>query len=359
MTCVSRHPRPEPLEYITPTQLGQAEKCPWRLTYSRDSEVSPLNRPSPVSALGDVVHEVTERLGEAADFDSVWEAAVAKATSRLARSWAPAQPPSPETWPGWSLKRIRVRKTWERAAGTVSLPRTRVSGEHAARLGARPPLPWRERWLQHPTWPLAGKPDLVEQRADGIWVVDLKTGLNQAEPTPEQRQQLLFYCALVEAEAGELPRYAAIETTQGARFPIAVKRDEVDDVCERALALLEQVNGVDDRGLTTALATPSVEACAWCAFRPACAPFFDAYDETWPIPHALLFEVVSVDTSAHGYCVETIVRLPKWREGERVHVVGFPFDERPQVGECWGSTNFAGLASSAIAQWNTVIFKWS
>ncbi|MBY0287287.1 MAG: PD-(D/E)XK nuclease family protein [Mycobacteriaceae bacterium] len=355
----TRAPRPEPLNYITPTQLGQGEKCLWQLGYSRDPKVSSLSRPSPVSALGDVVHEVTQRLGDPAGFDSVWEEAVSNAATRLAETWAPAQPPSPETWPGWSLKKVRMRKTWERASGVSQPPRFQVSSKRPAQLvSAAPPLPWRERWLQHPQRPLAGKPDLVEHRTDGIWVIDLKTGLNQAESTPEQRQQLLFYCALVEAEIDELPSHAAIETTQGTRFPFAVDHREVQEVCERALAVLKEVNDVGDQGLNAAVANPSAEACGWCSFRPACAPFFEAYDETWPIAHALLFEVVSVDTSAHGHSVEAVVRLPMWRKGETVHVVGFPFDEPPQTGQLWGSVNFAGLASSAIANWNTTIFKW-
>lgn len=359
MTIANRPPRPDPLQYITPTQLGQGEKCLWQLGYSRDPQVSWLSRPSPVSALGEVVHEVTQRLGEPAAFESVWEAAVSKAVIRLARAWAPAKPPSPETWPGWSLKKIRMRENWERATGSPRPPRVRFNGTSSTQSAtARPPLPWRERWLQDPQWLLAGKPDLVEERVEGVWVVDLKTGLGQAEATPEQRQQLLFYCALVEAELNELPSHAAIETTQGARFPFAVDSPEVQDVRERALRVLEQVNAANHQGLPMAVANPTSEACGWCPFRPACAPFFDAYDETWPIPHALLFEVVSADTSAHGYSVEAIVQLPRWREGENVHVVGFPFDKPPQAGERWGSVNFAGLASSAIAQWNTTIFEW-
>lgn len=359
MSSATPLPRPKPLPYITPTQLGEGEKCLWRLGFSRDPEVSSLSRPSPVSALGDVLHDVTQRLGEPADFDLVWEEAVSKAAARLAGAWAPARPPSPETWPGWSLKKVRMRKAWERARGVSKSPRVQVGGERASpSLASMPPLPWRERWLQHPQWPLAGKPDLVERHADGVWVIDLKTGLSQAEATSEQRQQLLFYCALVETALNELPSHAAIETSQGIRHPFEVDRQEVQDVCDRALDILKQVSDIGDSGLASALADPSLEACAWCSYRPACAPFFEAYDEAWPIPHALVFDVVSRDTSAHGYSVEAVVQRPRWREGQHVHIIGFPFNEPPEAGERWGATNFAGLASSAIALWNTTVFQW-
>jgi hypothetical protein len=213
--------------------------------------------------------------------------------------------------------------------------------------------------LEHPELPLAGKPDLVERVGSDIWVVDLKTGLAQQEPTPEQRVQLLFYCGLVEAKLKKMPAHAAIQTTGGNRHAFAVDAHEVEEVFSRAVAMLKQINASDTEGLDVKLASPSVEACGWCSFRPACRPFFDTYDETWELPHALLFEVESAEVSPHGHTLRAVVRRPHWREGEQVHVVGFPFDEAPEIGEVWGAINFAGRSSSAVAAWNTTMFKWT
>jgi PD-(D/E)XK nuclease superfamily len=189
-----------------------------------------LNRSSPASALGTVAHEVMGQIGGSRDFESAWNEAVAGARSTLARDWAPAAVPSPENWPGWSLTKVRSNKTFE--------PRA-APHQHAVRGGGRPPpLPWRERWLRHPHLPLAGKPDLVERVQGEIWVVDLKTGLKQEESTPPQRRQLLIYCALVEATLGELPSYAAVETTQNERHSFAVEPREVEGVVGDALGIL-------------------------------------------------------------------------------------------------------------------------
>lgn len=358
MSLESRKPRPTPLEFITPTQLGQGEKCLWRLGFSRDPQVSSLNRPSPVSALGDAIHEVTRQLGGPGQFDDVWDRAVSRSMSALTRAWAPASPPSPETWPGWSLKRVRMRKAWARSVGRTHSPSTVRYSPPGKSSSSPPPLPWRERWLQHSQLPLAGKPDLIERKPDGVWVVDLKTGLNQADPTDEQLTQLLFYSELVESEIGEAPSHAAIETTQGSRYWIAVDFHEVKMVRDRALSVLSQINELRGGELADSFASPSADACGWCSFRPACGPFFDAYDETWPIAHALLFEVVSVASSPHGYSLQATVRRPRWRENEELHVVGFPFATPPNVGELWASVNFAGRASSAIASWNTAVYRW-
>lgn len=359
MTEASRRPHPAPLEYITPTQHGEGDDCLWRLGFSRDPTVSGLSRSSPASALGSVAHEVMSKVGGRADFGTVWRTAVSKAEGTLAAEWAPATPPSPENWPGWSLTKIRMGKFWQRSTQSCA-PQSLGGGggQGSKKSGSPPPLPWREQWLRHPKLPLAGRPDLVERVQDEVWVVDLKTGLKQGEPTPAQRSQLLFYCGLVEASLGVSPTGAAVQTTGGQRHSFAVDPAQVHEVMDAAVAMLDRVNAVGAEGLSDSDATPSVSACSWCAFKPACGHFFDAYDETWSIPHALLFEIQTADVSPHGVSVEATVRQPDWRAREKVHILGFPFGSRPEVGETWGAVNFAGRSSSAVALWNTTVFKW-
>jgi len=143
-----------------------------------------------------------------------------------------------------------------------------------------------------------------------------------------------------------------------ARHSFRVNAYEVQDVIESAASMLEQMNDPGTEGLAISTASPSATACGWCPFRPACGPFFDAYDETWQIPHALLFGIDAVDQSTHGYSVRATVARPRWRENEEVHVLGFPFGRVPATGDLWGATNFAGRVSSAVALWNTTVFRW-
>ena len=329
VTEAPRRPHPTPLEYITPTQLGDGGECLWRLGFSRDPAVSTLSRSSPASALGSAAHEVMSKMGEPRDFESVWSEAVSKAESTLARDWEPATVPSPENWPGWSLTKVRIHKSWERSMQTSS-PGAAHRGSASSGGSQLPPLPWRERWLRHPHLQLAGRPDLVERVKDEIWVVDLKTGLKQDEPTSAQRTQLLIYCGLVEGVLGQLPSHAAVQTTRGDRHAFSVDGHEVQAVIDAALETLDRLNTSGAGGLRESLANPSAEACSWCAFRPACRPFFDTYDETWPIPHALLFEVQSTEHSPHGYSLQAIVHRPRWRSNEEVHMLGFPFKQSPR-----------------------------
>jgi hypothetical protein len=355
---MARTPHPRPLEYITPSQLIEGDSCLWRLGFSSDPLTAGLNRSGPAAALGTAAHEVMSRMGEAISFETVWSQAVSRAADDLRVQWAPANPPSPENWPGWSLTKVRMKKLWERnpASTTGTGPRTRDLTKSSGR--TEPPLPWRERWLRHKTLPLAGRPDLVERIGGAVYVVDLKTGLDQAEPTLPQRTQLLLYSELVSSTLGETPGFVAVESTRGQRFAFAVDDDEVQGVVGDAVTMLNRLSSPREEGLHESLANPSPEACGWCSFRPICSPFFDNYDETWPIAHALLFRVRSATESQHGWEVEATVLKPLWRHDEEVHVVGFPFESTPQVGEVWGAANFVGRANSALAAWNTSLARW-
>lgn len=356
MSYRSRTPHPRPLEYITPTQVIDGDECLWRLGFNCDPATSGLNRSGPAAALGTAAHEVMARIGDPLGFDSVWSEAVSRVSNDLTLQWAPAVPPSPDNWPGWSLTKIRLKKLWERIpSATRSNSKSTLT---QSRNLASPLLPWRERWIRHRTLPLAGRPDLVERVEDSVLVVDLKTGLQQAEPTDRQRMQLLLYCELVTSELGLRPAFAAVESTSGRRFTFTADEDALESAVDRALTIFDQVNLSGDRGLKESLASPSEAACGWCPFRPVCGPFFNAYDETWAIAHALFFRIQSVATSDHGYEIEATVLRPHWRAGEDVHIVGFPFDPQPCAGDAWGAVDFVGRANSAVAAWNTRVALW-
>ncbi|WP_350224430.1 PD-(D/E)XK nuclease family protein [Mycolicibacterium sp. lyk4-40-TYG-92] len=349
----SPHPHPNRIDRITPTVMNALRTCFWRVGFGRDTSASSLRRSSPRASLGTVVHSVKRQFGDPRGFEEVWDAEVAIQQARLCAEWAPAIPPSPDNWPGWSLTKTRIGKAWQRfGPSPVVQQKSRGGG------GLLPPLPWRERLLEHPTLPLRGEPDLVD-RVDGkLWVIDTKTGLHQEEPTVEQRDQLLFYCALVDATLGEAPVTAAIETSRGERHSFQVDPDEVNNIVQQALDVLARFNAAAASEFSENLASPSAQNCGWCPFRPACGPFFQAYDETWEIPHAVLFTVSSANGSKLGLEVEGVVQLPRWRANRRVISLGLPFPSPPSEGETWGATDYVGRGDSAVAAWNTTTYRW-
>ncbi|WP_396910634.1 PD-(D/E)XK nuclease family protein [Mycolicibacterium sp.] len=348
----SQRPRSILIDRITPTTMNALSACFWRVAFGRDTTTSSLRRSSPRASLGSVAHTVKRQFGDPRGFEEVWNSAVAVQQARLCAEWAPAIPPSPDNWPGWSLTKTRIRKAWQRFKPSSAVQPKPLGG------GGLPPLPWRERSLDHPTLPLRGEPDLVD-RVDGkLWVIDTKTGLNQEAPTSEQRDQLLFYCALVQANLGEAPDMAAIETSRGERYAFRVEPVEVEKVTQQALTLLARFNAAAASEFSETLASPSADGCGWCPFRPACGPFFQTYDETWEISHAVLLTVSSASVSKLGKKVEGIVNLPLWRKNEKFTSLGFPFPSLPSVGETWGVTDYVGRGDSAVAAWNTTTYRW-
>lgn len=352
-------PRPTQLQYITPTSLSEIDTCAWRAGFHRDPSTSYLHRSTPASALGSVAHGVMEMIGDPRGFDAVWAEAAARAENALAANWAPAAPPSAENWPGWALTKVRIRKVWQQAETNTKTHPVGGRIETPDRAEPHPSLPWRERWLEHPDLPLAGRPDLVRRVDGSIWVLELKTGLQQAEPTPAQKAQLLLYCALVEANLGEMPTRAAVKTTRGTRYPFVVEANEVQEVVRTALAALAEFNAAAAEGLGDGLAQPSVTNCAWCPFRVACRPFFERYDPSWEIANALLITVDSIDIDKDRLHMAATVARPDWRCNERVDLIGFPFRTTPAPGQTWGAADFVGRGSSAVAAWNTTTHRWT
>jgi hypothetical protein len=333
----------------------------WRVGFEKDPRTAHLNRSMPRTALGSVAHEVFERLGEEGGFEEVWAEAVQKAATRLAEDWAPLRPPSPEHWPGWALTKVRARRAWERNSGTAGstrAPRRASPPQRARRKAGLPALPWREQWLDHPTLPLAGKPDLVDRIDGDVWVVDLKAGLGQKEATESQRKQLLFYCALVEGCLGEMPRHVAIKTLRGEMSTMTVDSVEVHDLAAHAVEALTNFNSCAADGLDERFAKPSIDNCGWCPFRVACRPFFDSYSPDWDIPHAVVCFIDSLETQEDD-SVGATIWLPEWRTGTSLRLSGVAFGHSPILDDCWGIADYAGRASTAIAQWNTTAFDWS
>jgi RecB family exonuclease len=266
---------------LSPTAANDLIACGYRTAWRLDARFTSLRRPTPWSALGTVAHGVVEDVARGLIADSAdklsarrvveeaWDRRVATEVARLSAAWRPAMPPSPDEWPGYHLTRARtirraVRRRRQRAERASVGTRTLV--EYAltdGRLG------------------LQGRVDRVEGPADDRCVVDLKTGLAQAEPTPEQRRQLLLYAHLVGVDSGVVPARVAIEDAAGRRWEQAITKDEVDDV---VIAVVEARSSYADAANAESLpslAKPGPAVCRNCPFRPVCGPYWLALSTDW------------------------------------------------------------------------------
>ena len=183
------------------------------MAFGRDEEPGGAARPSTYSSLGTVAHTVTERAylsgNDVEDvsvwLDATWDEQVAKAADRLEAAWAPAKPPSANLWPGYQLTRARTLRRLKKA---LSAQQERW-GAWARALGSRLALHDAQTGL-------FGRVDRIEHLGSRTRVVDLKSGLQQGEPSEDQRRQLLLYAVLLQRESGEWPTEVAIEDASGA-----------------------------------------------------------------------------------------------------------------------------------------------
>lgn len=271
-----KNPVPGHLADLSPSAVTALEACPKRLAYQRDASTRHYSRPSPRTVLGTVAHRVTElavtgRLGggEGARerIQAAWDDEIAAGVLRLSMAWKGRTVPSPVRWPGYVATRTRlVRRLAPIVASSpvVSPPPTGVGG------GPGPSLPWVERRLEDSAGGIFGTPDLVEDVAGRLRVVDLKSGVHQDEMKPGQRRQLLLYAHLVQVHLGRDVAEVAVVDVSGREEVLPVVQAEVIEAVAEVGHLRRQFNSHAQSGEIPA--NPS--ACRYCPFRIMCADYW-------------------------------------------------------------------------------------
>ena len=264
----------EPISSLSPTGFAVLHACPLRLAYQRARGLRPSEL-EPQQALGTLCHAVLQSMVEDRSLLQVeWEQALDRAWERRlaqlllqeadAADWI-RQPPT--KWPGYAIKRARLRKATRRlrellrAAGEAQL----ICEQPLAALGGR----------------LRGFPDLIVRGPDAHWVIDYKTGSvvsRTGEPREAYVHQLQLY-ALMEREAsGSWPSRALLLPLAGE----AVEADVSPAACELIAAeMLDELNSYNALSGETPPGRPSPEACRWCPAATECPEPWEHCDEGW------------------------------------------------------------------------------
>ncbi len=274
-------PQPAPLRRLSPTLANDLAACAYRVAWALDERYALLRRPTPWSELGVVAHACVEDIARGlltgahsrdearTRVEQAWDRHLAKCQAILAEKWAPAEPPPPETWPGYHLVRARVLGRALRLfdQGIMVEP---------ARVTAMVEQP-----LEDPATGIAGRPDRVEASPSGIRVVDLKTGLHQGKPTDSQRRQLLLYAHLVFIATGRRPSKVAVEGPSGERWEEDATAEIVAGAVAEVGLLRERFTAAVDEGRVDSLAVPGQETCRWCPYRLVCGPYWSNLESSW------------------------------------------------------------------------------
>jgi CRISPR/Cas system-associated exonuclease Cas4 (RecB family) len=354
--------------WVSPTILERYVDCKLQAHFSLDIEMKKLQRPGTSAAVGMVAHKTIEFLQKGYEFNGSWNYACDQITSVMSEAWAPAIPPPPGRWDGYQLTKARIQLRFE-AGEFGGVTRTHFDHEKPPGLSNRRiveprdqgqalgPFPWIEKVLFDPQLKLKGIPDLVKEVDGEIVVVDLKTGINQDEPTEKQIRQLLFYAWLVQHNTGRLPTKGEVVTANNRVFSISVSQKNVDEVIELSKQASLELNQNSSEITLSNAVTPSEASCFRCSFKVACPPFLSSVEEDWRSDLVVRGHVVEVDGNEPISYVELDIDFPKWKLG-RFRVVSQNLPNDLQIGEL---ISFSGLRidrMSGRASWSTLFHKW-
>ena len=289
--------------------------------------------------------DTTDEAAIRAELQHLWQHEIAQQTANLATAWAPAGPPPADEWPGYALTKTRTIRRATKLLTATTL-RARVSGP-----------PQIEVQLHDPATGLWGRADRIEREGADTRIVDLKTGLQQDEPTDDQRRQLLLYAVLVHRTTGQWPTSLVIEDASGTRYTEPLDATSAENALADVQSAVASFNSATDKNLLIDRAEPTAERCDRCAFRVVCRPYWDALASSWG-HRSLMGAVTGVGHSDGGAFIDIHIESPSDRAGEKVHLsrlAGIGTNARKAAVVGWhGPTDGADLR----ARWSTVVRTW-
>ena len=359
-----RRPRPEPLDWLTPTLAGQLRGCMLRVAYRRDEEFAAFRRSSTAAMLGTAAHallEAVERRRLAAleaEVSRFWDEQVEVGYRRLAEGARLGSVPAPRRWPGYQVARTAaIRRALSSAPLAPATPRL-------APPSGRAPRPVEvEVDLADEAERLRGRVDRVETVGGVAEIIDYKTGAFGAEVEPSHRRQLLRYCCLWKACRGEWPARASIDGLHGERLSFDVVAEEaLACLGEAKLARQEFNAAVTEGGDLSRHASPGARACAECDYPLLCPRFFAAASPSWDwYRRACLGKVDAV--AARGEHVSITLRPLQGTLAEgtqAVRILGVPADAAPSEGALVAVTDaLPSLSAQDLkVDWRTRMAIW-
>lgn len=150
-----------------------------------------------------------------------------------------------------------------------------------------------EEGFETPDKKVRGRIDLIRHTAQGIEIVDYKTGAiedqnsNDGSPKSEYAEQLKLYAALFHSERKVWPKRLLLVGLDQKEHNITFTEKECQQILEKAIHDINSINQQIAEGKKPEnLATPSPKACHYCKFRPICKAYWSAKGQPkdgWPI----------------------------------------------------------------------------
>jgi CRISPR/Cas system-associated exonuclease Cas4 (RecB family) len=337
--------------------------CPLRVAFDLDLRYQSLRRPSIAATLGTIVHETTEAAtkqrvwpddpaSRRVQVEALWAHREADGRAALERAWSPALPPPLADWSGYEMKRVRTVRRILRSLPAVSGDVSKADQPERNALV--------EQRVDDAVSGLYGWPDRVEVVGDAYRVIDLKSGMDQGDPSDAQRRQLLLYAVLVHRKYGHWPVILEIQDLSGSRWPVAYRPLDAESALREVEDSVVAFNRAITEGRVLSLALPGPDQCRSCPYRVVCPSYWKHLSSQWE-HQSVMGMIISSQASGHLNHLVLEVASPIDRRGQIVHVTGLELEHAPD-----GSSNYASITDlsgtwvrgNLHGRWSTMTRLW-
>lgn len=272
---------------VSPSRYTAMRSCLLREVWTAAGN-PPLLPPAPQAELGTVIHELLGAAGrgelEGGGHDRIeqtWGDLVSLAEKRMALSALQRhQVPLSRSIPDYEVRKLRAFRRATEIAGVAVRGHVEWPKQGLEHTGC-------EVWVETHDSRIGGYIDRATMTAEGVVLSDYKSGavLISEKGTCSRvvrrahREQLMLYAALYRLTNGVWPVRLEVVPLQGAPVAVAYETGEAQRLLAEATAVLHDANRQiakveSGRKGIVELASPRVENCGLCLFRPACQAYW-------------------------------------------------------------------------------------
>lgn len=287
-------PESQTASHLTPSSFEEMRSC--RLRYAlRHKAGGVLDHPSaPTARLGQLCHRVMERLVVSKAIPGAWQEPFERLWVEEAAAASNADGQAPETWPGYAMKKVELRRALSDLNSLLaeSSPLESIKAELV---------------LQNSEGNIQGRLDLVHEIRKGSRVVDLKTGRVDGDGEklkPSYRRQIQIYAYLMEQQTHRWPVEGVVLPLGGVPVIVDIDEQACVGLVREVLGLLAAYNS------TVPAPQPAIvsgETCPRCPVAASCPAFWKSWKPEYD-PNLIAYRgrILSVYRAANG---RTAVRI--------------------------------------------------
>ena len=273
--------RPGYPDRIYPSAYSIASTCALRAAFVMGRS-PPLLPVAPTAHVGRVIHKLLEESARAPlpePAEERWRTLVRDVENMLAedilsRRFVPLRDHDPL----YEVKRLRTLRVIGESRGAAPGAAPIVRGDRE--VGS-------ELWVESADQSVVGSIDSVALELGELVLRDYKSGLVSEDADPdsplreEYVQQVKLYAALYHDRFQRWPDRIVLVPLQGTAREVSYTADDCERVLADAKVTLSKIqsaikSSLDTESLQACLGTPGESACAWCPYRPGCAPYWQA-----------------------------------------------------------------------------------